>query len=338
MANVYLTSVHPRDNEHRRYELNCLLSSAHQDRFDVHELTHDPKSADLIIFVERENGAGHHLEKIRKHPFYRRYRDKCFHFNPRFKGVPSVRGVYASIPQKWYDRSRYRASHYPEVREDRFFSDQGSIPASSYLYSFRGNAQASPVRRALTKMKHTRGYFEDTSDTGLGGQKFQEEQGGNKDTFVRQYVELAKHSKFVLCPRGTGPSSLRLYETMLMGRPPVIISDAWTPPEGPNWDKCSIQVPESQICRIPSLLEKHEHEASEMGREARSVWENWFSPESSFHRMVEWCLDIAHTEPSINDYYARLRLQDTLLPIFKMLDSAKSKTKYNLIRYTLNQG
>jgi len=44
-------------------------------------------------------------------------------------------------------------------------------------------------------------------------------------SYKQNYARLIANSKFVLCPQGVGPSSLRLFETLLMGRAPVIISD-----------------------------------------------------------------------------------------------------------------
>ena len=80
-----------------------------------------------------------------------------------------------------------------------------------------------------------------------------------------------------------------------MGRVPVILSDRWIPPRGPNWDEFAIQVPERDFARIPRLLEQRESEAVKMGERARREWECWFSDEVMFHHLVELCLDIRKT-------------------------------------------
>jgi hypothetical protein len=110
--------------------------------------------------------------------------------------------------------------------------------------------------------------------------------------YDRRYAEVAKASKFVLCPRGLSVSSIRLFETMGMGRVPVILSDDWIAPEGPCWEQFSIRLPEDDYAQIPRILEQRESEAVEMGERARKEWEEWFSDEVLFHRLVELCLDI----------------------------------------------
>ena len=82
---------------------------------------------------------------------------------------------------------------------------------------------------------------------------------------------------------------------MKAGRVPVIISDQWVPPVGPLWETFSLRVKQKEIFRIPALLEQYESEAEAMGRRARINWEEWFSKETVFHRIVEWCLSLKHS-------------------------------------------
>lgn len=77
-----------------------------------------------------------------------------------------------------------------------------------------------------------------------------------------------------------------------MGRVPVVISDEWVEPTGPDWQGCSIRVAERAIADIPRLLEEREGEALAMGNLAREQWQRWFSDEVAFHRVVDWCLQI----------------------------------------------
>lgn len=58
----------------------------------------------------------------------------------------------------------------------------------------------------------------------------------------RRYLESLNDSKFVLCPRGFGTSLWILFEVMKAGRAPVVLSDRWTRPKGPDWDAFSITI------------------------------------------------------------------------------------------------
>ena len=66
------------------------------------------------------------------------------------------------------------------------------------------------------------------------------------------YLSTLLDSRFVLCPRGYGTSSYRLFETMRLGRVPVIISDEWVPPLGPSWLNCSIRISEKRVRELPT--------------------------------------------------------------------------------------
>ena len=79
---------------------------------------------------------------------------------------------------------------------------------------------------------------------------------------------------------------------MKASRVPVIISDQWVPPEGSQWPECSIRVPESKVRMIPETLERREADASKLAIAARKAWDDWFSSEVVFHRIVECCLAI----------------------------------------------
>jgi hypothetical protein len=83
-----------------------------------------------------------------------------------------------------------------------------------------------------------------------------------------------------------------------MGRACVIVSDAWHPNDGVDWNSFSIRVPEADVSRIPQILEEHADRAAEMGLRARAEWEKWFSEKVRFHRVVELCLDIRRARRS----------------------------------------
>lgn len=292
MAKVLLLSVASEGDTafpyYARHDLDRLLRSARKDKYHRHSLTHDPETADLIIFVERGPAAGVHLEHVRAHPYTARYREKCFVCNARYKGVPYLPGVYASIEKADRFEQRVRSGHYLEIAEKDFLDYEPASAEHTYLYSFVGAVDTASVRSRLARLGHPGGMILDTSKQ-KPREDFSEKEDGQYRT---RYVDVIKQSAFVLCPRGVGVSTLRLFETLKMGRAPVIIADQWVAPEGPNWDEFSLRIAENQVHTIPDILERNESRATEMGSRARAVWEEWFSEEASFHRIVEWCLDI----------------------------------------------
>src|SRR5262249_9562090 len=159
-----------------------------------------------------------------------------------------------------------------------------------WLYSFFGEKN-SAVRTALMANKHRRGLIRDTT----GARLWQMEAGPSRDAFTSEYADAIKGSQVILCPRGYGPATFRLFEAMEMGRVPVILSDEWVPPPGPPWHKFSVRIPEALIGNIDAILSGISKQHEEMGLEARHVWTQWFAKPVCFHRLIELCVEIQNT-------------------------------------------
>lgn len=291
MAGVHLLSATPEDDQ-TDFNLSPLQEaqqSAQLDRFRVHSLTDDPATADLIIFVEFYGG-GWYFERVRAHPLVRRYREKCFLFSANPFVIPFLPGVYAGIEKPW-GSSRTRPGFYLGRTKNEFTTYTPPDDALPYLFSFMGSARNASVREKLGTLNHPRSFFQNTADD---FDRILHRKMGRSERldYDRRYAELTKASKFVLCPRGLSASSIRLFETMRMGRAPVILSDGWIPPIGPRWEEFAIRIPERDFATIPKILEAREADAVAMGTQARAAWEQWFSPEVMFHHLVELCLDI----------------------------------------------
>ena len=111
--------------------------------------------------------------------------------------------------------------------------------------------------------------------------------------YRQRYWSIMARSQFVLCPRGYGSSSFRLFEAMQCGRAPVIVSDAWVPPAGPDWSAFSLRIPERKLAQIPQILAQHEDEAARMGELARKAWQQWFSDEATPRTLLGYLDGIA---------------------------------------------
>lgn len=290
MAQILLLSAAPESGDpYNRGAWRKLLQSAKIDIFGEHFLTENPAAADLILFAELY-GAGPYFQAVRKHAFVKKFREKCFLFCANDFVIPFLPGVFASIEKRWSSR-RTRSGFYLAVSENEFVDFTPVRNDLPYLYAFLGSADTHRVRRRLATLSHPRGFFHDTSA------EYAEVLSGKLSAaqmrdYWRRYADTSKASKFILCPRGMGTSSVRLFDAMRMGRVPVILSDQWVEPEGPTWSKFSLRVSEADFASIPILLERLEPRGVEMGKLARAQWEEWFSPSVSFHRVVEWCLAI----------------------------------------------
>lgn len=72
------------------------------------------------------------------------------------------------------------------------------------------------------------------------------------------YRELITRSRFTLCPRGFGPTSFRLYETLALGSIPIYIWDdfPWLPYEEQlDWTRLALTLQASELDRLPDLIQ-----------------------------------------------------------------------------------
>lgn len=74
---------------------------------------------------------------------------------------------------------------------------------------------------------------------------------------AQAFQAVMDQSVFTLCPSGTGPNSLRLWEALLNGSIPVILSEGWTPPgEAATWARATVRCAETAaaIAALPDRL------------------------------------------------------------------------------------
>ena len=266
-----------------------LRHSAELDVFGQHTLIDDPAEADLILFGEMGE-CGFFAERVRAHSYYRKFPEKCFLFDSADKPFPVLPGVYASLTRQQYRQDHTRTGFYLYVNENPFIQSRPLTGQERFLASLIGNSETHPVRDLIFAIQRRDFLLKNTG--GISTRMAYHADPMERPPFWKEYAEGMANALFSLCPRGVGTGSVRLYESMKMGRPCVILSDAWQPNAGVDWDAFSIRISERDASRLPDILERHADRAAEMGLCARAEWETWFSERVRFHRVVELCLDI----------------------------------------------
>ncbi|MEO9876493.1 MAG: exostosin family protein [Anderseniella sp.] len=77
------------------------------------------------------------------------------------------------------------------------------------------------------------------------------------DTHSDDFCQIMDQTTFALCPSGSGPNSIRLWESVLNGAIPVILSDTWAAPGDPAlWEAATISCAETPeaISALPNQL------------------------------------------------------------------------------------
>lgn len=104
-----------------------------------------------------------------------------------------------------------------------------------------------------------------------------------------EYVTNIFDSDYVLCARGAGNYSIRLYETLSCGRIPLFVNTDCALPyeEWIDWRRFSVWVEEDDLGHVAERVrEFHERlspgEFEELQRACRQLWLDWLSPEGFF--------------------------------------------------------
>ncbi|MEE3716393.1 exostosin family protein [Tumidithrix elongata RA019] len=295
---IYVSPCNPM----MMYRIDQLYDWAKLAQPQIHTFTEDPEEAD-IIFVPDTLFTYHHNRQ-----FLYKFLHKCYALDCADRPHLIIPGLYASAI-KFFHKHRVRGCSYlfnrhrrnaflnsePEV-SDR--NSSGLNNQKQYLFSFIGGS-TSWVRKRLLKLNFQRDDVVVRCSTGTYNHWSDEQQ--NREAIQKSYVEVIRQSKFALCPRGIGSNSIRLFEVMELGVAPIIISDVWLPPSGPDWQSFALFVKESAIDNLVAIAERHISESEERGRLAREAWEQYFSDPFCFNRCIEVIEELSQSRIPVLD-------------------------------------
>ena len=122
----------------------------------------------------------------------------------------------------------------------------GPAKEKNVIYSFIGFS-SHQVRTKIFSMRHPR-------DTIIKKRSRWHFGSRQKEREKKEYQSVLARSRFSLCPRGTGASTVRFWESLQAGAIPVVLSDVMSLPEGFDWDSCVIRIDEKDVYKIPEII------------------------------------------------------------------------------------
>jgi hypothetical protein len=245
----------------------------------VHQVTYCREEGDCIIEQSSEEINWRQLFK-----FCSALNSNTFVWNWGDGPVGRDCGFYCSLGIRQFDKHRHRIINYPiEYNEciELFSVDEAKID-----FGFVGGV-TSGVRQRLLEQSVSLGRDHNSVFRFSGADwslHYDADKTGGESR--NSYAQFLRTTKFILCPRGHGLGSIRLFETMKAGRVPIIISDGYVLPFGPDWAACSIIIEEGRIESIPSVVHAHLPHWEKMASAARSEWELYFSSKSLINKLA----------------------------------------------------
>lgn len=288
--NIFISQCKSGDDTPR--DQQAMLEALWQQSSREHALVGTPEQADIIIVCNILDTNWY--ENLRTNPVVDRFTDKCFAVSENYWLIPFLRGVHINSHTGLWLQSRYRsgsyALYYPDFKNpfvEEFPGCAADFP-KKFLASFTGR-DCHPARSIILNQSYSRKdiHVRDTSSFDAFT-----EASDDKAPAQAKYLETLRHSKFALCPRGAGAASVRLYEAMRIGVAPVVISDDWVFPEGPDWSSFTLIVKENELSRLEEILCRNEHRYVTMGRLAAAAYQQYFSDENYFDYLIDQMIGI----------------------------------------------
>lgn len=248
----------------------------------------EPSVAHFVIFGSDE------IHFIRNSSLYHAYQSKAFCVTETDIPTFRMRGLYAANSRSFLTRSRTRTINYLVSERDRGNPDIKALVGQQlekrYLYSFMGASYSWARKRLFKSISSSADTLIESTDT-YNHWADESDATERKALQRRRYAQVLASSKFVLCPRGGGLSSYRLFEAMSLGIAPVIIADNWKPVELVDWS-FALSIRESQIPRIDQIVRSHEQEWQQRGRAARETYVCFFSRDTIAATLYQQLTDL----------------------------------------------
>ena len=253
----------------------------------LYEMTDNPEQADIIVFWEPDQKSqAIWIPRLRAHPLVQQFPNKVFVVSVEDVPLGLLSGLYTSLPAWRHHPHRHRTILYYRTPNRFLRSPRATRQVSpTHLAAFVGGV-SHEIRGCLFQM--ARDFAEhDIILTPTPNDHFLMPKDLGHKPFHLAFIETILDAKFSLCPRGNGPASFRVQESLALGRAPVIISNDWIPVADLDWEQFAIFVAEDSLPDLPAILHEYEPRWKQMGDIARQTYNSHFCQEVFAVRAVE---------------------------------------------------
>ena len=173
-------------------------------------------------------------------------------------------------------------------------------------------------------------YKEQVFNTSLLADEINEQQSQES-----RYIDILKSSTFSICPSGTGPNSIRLWEAMSVGSIPIILSDHCVLDKMINWNNYVIIYPEKDIDKLYVYLKSFfQYKRNRMRMNCIQLFNEYFSKQNFHIPITNYLRNLAGKTLLIsNDYPAHYEVIESIICKYKTIINDEVDNIYlNLIK------
>lgn len=212
-------------------------------------------------------------------------------------------GFYASLDRSLYSPASHQTFTYPLVFNECV---RARDPAEAHRLAGFSGALTSPIRARMCELFKNNPDIRCRITQGLWNRILN---GQPNDPEKVSYANDLASCRFILCPRGNGLGTIRFYEALQTGRVPVVLSDRWIAPTGPDWTTCMLHVPERSLADLPRILRDADTRWHDMARAAQETWNNHYADDSLLPSLLAGAALLRSTLPPTSNARRRQTLQ-----------------------------
>lgn len=164
------------------------------------------------------------------------------------------------FPVRAYEGLNYDEKPTNENHRNYLCNFVGAYDPDGYLTPVRKWIFELPDSEDLVIKRRERWHYEaEVYHRQIDGASLDVNSKANADSNALEYDQLLRSSIFTLCPSGSGPNSIRLWEAIAFGSIPVLLSDTLRlPGRIEEWDDVIVRVPETRaaVRSLPETLNR----------------------------------------------------------------------------------
>ena len=218
----------------------------------------------ITIFIDKDINyytCCQHIHFRRLLPLFKVLNINCLYTPHKIKGEDNISDIiikpcplYAVNIEDESRNSLFKNVDFLECERELLYSFIGAYNPNIYISKVRENLY-SMNHPSNTIVENSNGWFyENVVYSKKQNSKGEYETTDEYDNNTEKYNKVLLNSRYSLCPSGSGPNTIRFWESLGCGAIPVLLSNTLELPENKLWDEAIVRVDEKDFKKIPEIL------------------------------------------------------------------------------------